>query len=284
MEGILLIDKPVGPSSFDVVKKVRKALSIKKIGHAGTLDPLASGLMVVCLGRYTKFAGILTQDCKVYHAIFKLGVTTTTDDEEGDVVEETSCHHITLTDILASLKIFSGPIWQAPPRFSAVKIRGRRAYEMARSNQNFDIKERPVEIFSIADVSYRQPYISLRVHCSKGTYIRSLARDVGRHLGVGAYASSIRRVMAGGFDVSRALSMKEISFDHLLSRILVGTDALVGLNIVHITEGERTELRFGRNVLSNKTLPAPWAVACYENEPVAILETKNNGVNLSRVI
>ncbi len=221
MEGILLIDKPRGPSSFAVVAKARKLSGVKRIGHAGTLDPLASGLLVLCVGRsYTKLAGSLTDCDKTYETVIRLGISTTTDDSEGEILKECSTAGLTKNQILQSLEQFRGRISQVPPQFSAIKIGGRRAYDMARKNTNFVIPAREITIFELVVINISILEIRLRIHCSKGTYIRSLARDLGAALGVGGFAQEIRRIASGKLLVSDAIKLEDLNQETLANCLL----------------------------------------------------------------
>lgn len=283
-EGIVLINKPIGPSSFDVVRKVRKLAGIKSVGHAGTLDPLASGVMVVCLGRYTKLAGYLTEQDKVYDAMFRLGIKTTTDDAEGEIIAEHSTEQVDEAQVRTALSRFYGTIMQMPPRYSAIKIDGQRAYAMARADEEFEIVSRPVQILSITDVKIGLPDVSLRVHCSKGTYIRSLARDLGDALGVGAHASLITRVRSGSFTIDDAMSLDELSAENFSSRLVTGRAALSNLALISITQQEQKEFSFGRHPCHGMSMTSEIAIAVCGDEPVAIMRNDNGRPVIARVI
>lgn len=275
MEGILLINKAVGPSSFDVVHKLRKLAGIKRVGHAGTLDPLASGLLVIAFGRYTKLAAYLTESSKVYEAEFKLGISTTTDDYEGEVIEQNSIEHLSPNDVYAALKQFEGPIKQIPPQFSAIKINGVRAYKIARESIEFSIAPRDIEIFSLEILKIELPIIQVRVHCSKGTYIRSLARDLGKILGCGAIASSIHRTASGTFSVHDALRVeqldKQLMEEHLLSR----REALGTLFSFELSKENFEHAKHGRPFLAPEELKEEIAAALYEGEIIAIVRREH---------
>lgn len=211
MDGLILVDKPKGISSFLVVKKIRRFSKTKKVGHAGTLDPMASGLLLVVLGKYTKLSSSLTSQNKTYETVFTLGLSTTTDDLEGEILYKKNPDHIASEDVVSALEKFKGKIQQNPPKFSAIKINGQRAYNMARKGQDFSIPKREVEIFEINILNINLPDIALSIKCSKGTYIRSMARDLGESLGVGAIAKEIRRTESGIYKLSDAISLGEIS-------------------------------------------------------------------------
>lgn len=209
---IILIDKPAGISSFGVVAKIRRRLTTEfghkiKVGHTGTLDPFATGLLVLLSGKYTKRSNEFLKLDKIYEATLKLGYTSTTGDTEGDITKVTPLQHdntIPETTLLKTLNSFVGAITQTPPKFSAIKINGQRAYKLARKGQDFEIPSRQVEIYSIDVLRYDYPHLTIRVHCSSGTYIRTLAEDIGKALDTGAYLTALRRLQIGKYSVADA--------------------------------------------------------------------------------
>jgi tRNA pseudouridine55 synthase len=208
---LLLIDKPYDMTSFGVIGAVRRITKVKKVGHAGTLDPLATGLMLVATGKKTKQLTDLTGQDKRYLATLKLGATTVCYDAEAPEENHQPTTHITQEAIEAALPAFRGEIMQRPPIFSAIKVGGRRAYKSARSGQEVEIPEREVTIHSLALVDFHEAqFATLNVHCSKGTYIRSLAHDIGQALGVGAYLYDLRRTAIGAFSIDDALSLEQL--------------------------------------------------------------------------
>jgi tRNA pseudouridine55 synthase len=216
LEGrVLLIDKELNWTSFDAVNKIRvmlkNRLGIKKIkvGHAGTLDPLATGLIIVCTGKMTRQITCFQDLEKEYMATLKLGETTPSFDMESPVDRTSPTDHITKQDILKTLQSFVGEIEQVPPLFSAKYINGTRAYEFARKGSHLELKAQKVKIFSLELISFNMPYVKIRINCSKGTYVRSLARDIGQALECGAYLSELRRTCIGQYDVKNALSISE---------------------------------------------------------------------------
>ncbi len=211
-EGIyVLVDKDKDWTSFDVVAKMRSLTKIRKIGHAGTLDPLATGLLIVCIGKKATKQIYTFQDAgKRYTATVKLGATTKSYDAEFDEENICSVDHITEEMVMEASKKFLGQIKQYPPAFSARKIGGKKMYELARNNQEIKIKPAIVEIDSIDILKYELPHIELDVRCSKGTYIRSLAFDIGKELSVGGYLSDLRRTEIGSYSVENALKIQEI--------------------------------------------------------------------------
>ncbi len=209
--GFLLIDKPLTWTSFDVVKKLRNVSRIKKIGHAGTLDPLATGLLIVCYGRYTKKIESIQAQAKEYTGSFHIGKTTESYDLEKEVNATFPTEHITSQLLITATEHFIGEITQTPPIHSAVKINGKRAYELARAGKEVKLKSRVVNVSNFEINSETFPEIKFKINCSKGTYIRSLARDFGEHLQSGAYLSSLRRTLIGNFDVNDAVEIKALA-------------------------------------------------------------------------
>lgn len=206
---VALIDKEETWTSFDCVAKVRNMTRVKRVGHAGTLDPLATGLLVLCFGKATKDIATLQDDVKVYDVDVLLGAISTTDDRGGET-EQQVCEPVTADAIGAALDTFVGTIQQTPPAFSAIRHQGKRQYDLAREGKDFTPKVREVTVHSITDVSINWPHVTCRVTCSKGTYIRSIARDLGQILGCGGYVWTLRRVQSGGFSADVALTIGEI--------------------------------------------------------------------------
>lgn len=206
---ILLIDKPLTWTSFDVVKKLRYALKVKKIGHAGTLDPLATGLLLIGTGKFTKKLNELQGLDKVYEGVITIGKTTPSYDLETEFDNETSIDHLTEGDLWNAAKKLTGPIDQIPPAHSAVRINGERAYKKARKNEEVKIDPRRVIIHDFDLTKIDGADIHFRIGCSKGTYIRSMARDFGEILGVGGHLSALRRTMIGNYSVADADQLDE---------------------------------------------------------------------------
>ena len=208
--GFLLIDKPIRWTSFDVVKKLRNISRIRKIGHAGTLDPLATGLLIICYGKYTKKIESIQAQEKGYKGTFELGKTTPSYDLETAIDNEYPYDHISPAFLEETLEQFRGEIKQVPPQFSAVKVNGKRAYEHARKGKKIELKIRDAYI-SKFDVNHSSfPSLHFEINCSKGTYIRSLARDLGYALDSGAYMSSLVRTSIGDYPLSDAVQISDI--------------------------------------------------------------------------
>lgn len=206
----MLVNKPLDWTSFDVVRKLRYKLKIKKIGHAGTLDPLATGLLIVCSGKMTKRIDEYQAQEKEYTGRFIIGQSTPSHDLETEVNETSDISHITSDRIRETTKLFMGTIDQVPPMHSAIKIDGKRAYQLARKGQEAELKSRQVTITTFEITAIELPSVSFRVVCTKGTYIRSLARDFGKALGVGAYLAELCRTRIGPFKLEDALEIDEI--------------------------------------------------------------------------
>jgi tRNA pseudouridine55 synthase len=217
LDGIILIDKPDGMSSFGVVARIRRVLSEQngmktKVGHCGTLDPFATGLLILCVGKECKNAGEYMKHDKVYEATIRLGQTSTTGDPEGDI-ENTSDIQPSREQIEQTLAKFTGEIQQTPPMHSAIKINGQRAYHLARKGETVEMPTRTITIHSLELVDYSYPEVKIRTHVSSGTYIRSLAIDIGEDLGTGAYCSQLRRTKIADWDIANAQTLEQFGVD-----------------------------------------------------------------------
>ncbi len=207
---VLLINKPYDWTSFDVVRKIRSILKIKKIGHAGTLDPLATGLLILCTGKFTKKINEYMAREKEYTGTIVLGATTPTYDLESIPENFKDCSHITAEDVAEVAKSFTGEIMQVPPIFSAIKKDGKRAYELARRGKEIELEARPITIKEFS-TTLNYPEVHFKVVCSTGTYIRSLAHDLGQKLGCGGYLSALCRTRIGEFELQDALTIEEFN-------------------------------------------------------------------------
>ncbi|MBI3984023.1 tRNA pseudouridine(55) synthase TruB [Candidatus Microgenomates bacterium] len=210
MDGLLLVDKPVGLSSYDVIRRLKPLLPKGiKIGHAGTLDPLATGLLLILIGRATKQATQLLKLDKTYEGQITLGATSATDDAEGPILEvrssELGVRKLTENEVKKVLQKFEGDIEQIPPAHSAIKVGGQRAYRLARKGQHVKLAPRMVTIYDLKLTSYDYPLVGFTAKVSSGTYIRSLARDIGEKLGTGGYLSQLRRTQIGDYDIKDAI-------------------------------------------------------------------------------
>lgn len=212
-DGILNLNKPQGPTSHDVVQRVRALTGIRRVGHAGTLDPLATGVLLVCVGRATRVAEYLMTGHKVYRARLRLGVTTDTYDAEGRVVAETPVE-VDRAQVEAALDRFRGRIEQVPPMYSALKHKGTPLYELARRGVDVDrrsLKARQVEVFRLELTAWEPPSCTLELTCSRGTYVRTLAHDLGQVLGCGAHLAALTRLASGDFHLEDAVTLEELA-------------------------------------------------------------------------
>lgn len=224
MDGILNINKAIGMTSHDVVAKIRKLLKQKRVGHAGTLDPAASGVLPICVGQGTRVAEYLSESGKAYQAEILFGIVTDTYDAEGSIVRIADVSNLTLTEIEAILPQFLGPQMQLPPRYSAIKLQGQPAYKRMRSGEEITLEARPIELYQLQILDWQPPRLTLTVQCSKGTYIRSLAYDLGERLGYGAHLSALIRTRSGPFVLSESVTLERIAeaieqgtLEHLVS-------------------------------------------------------------------
>ena len=211
---VILIDKPINWTSFDVVKYIRKSLQQKfkikkiKVGHAGTLDPLATGLLIICIGKQTKNISKYQDLAKTYTGKFKLGETTLSYDAETDVNEKFEYNHVTINDLKKLANEFIGNSLQKPPIFSAIKKDGKRLYNYARENKEIEIDKREIQIYDFEILDFNSPYVEFKIDCSKGTYIRTIANDFGKRLNSGSYLYELRRTKIGEFSVLNAIDIK----------------------------------------------------------------------------
>ena len=210
-DGILLIDKPAGPTSHDIVDIIRNSYRIKKVGHCGTLDPAATGLLIIVLGKATKLSEKLMSDDKVYVGSMKLGETTNTFDAEGQVESTQPVPDLSIETLQKEANKFLGDQMQVPPMVSAIKINGTPLYKLARKGQTIDRKERFIHLYKFLISEYETPVAWFKVACTKGTYIRTLAHDFGQKIGCGGHLSGLRRTISGTFKVSNATSLEELT-------------------------------------------------------------------------
>jgi len=210
LDGAILIDKPAGPTSHDIVDAIRRQFRIKKVGHCGTLDPNATGLLIIVLGRGTKLSEKLMSSDKVYEGTIKFGETTDSFDADGVVTGSQPVPPLTLELLNAEADKFVGDQMQLPPMVSAVKIKGVPLYKLARKGLEVERKERMIHIYTFRFTDYTEPFARFRVACTKGTYVRSLAHDLGQRLGCGAHLKTLRRAVSGKFDVADAIEFEEV--------------------------------------------------------------------------
>lgn len=249
-EGVLPVDKPVGPTSHDVVGAVRRALRTRQVGHTGTLDPFASGLLLVCVGPATRLAEYVTPLSKTYVARMRLGTETDTDDHTGSVVSESAAWSaLTEDDVARALAAQVGEIDQVPPAYSAKKVDGERMYDRARRGEAVDLPPVRVTIHLIRILSMELPEVEFEVECGSGTYIRAIARDAGRALGTGAHLTALRRTRIGAHSVDRAVAVDQLGDEERVRAALIApADAVSHLPRVAVDEAGALDLRHGRQV------------------------------------
>ena len=226
MDGVLVLDKPAGISSARAVSMVKRLLPRSagrrpKIGHAGTLDPFATGVLLILIGRATKSCERLMDQPKTYETTIKLGATTETDDPESPEICAQQSPGLSpgLQEVTEALKRFVGAIEQRPPQFSAIKIDGRRACDRVRDGQQVDLKPRTVQIYSIDVIDFAYPFLKLKIDCGRGTYVRAIARDIGEVLGVGGYLTQLRRTHIGAFSVDDSIRLQDLNETNLHERL-----------------------------------------------------------------
>ncbi len=252
--GLLLLNKPVGMTSHDAVKDIRRILNQRRVGHTGTLDPLAEGLMVLCLGSATKASPYLSSLSKVYHAEIYLGKSSTTFDKEG--VDETApskpVPNLTDEDWERLFRKYTGKITQKVPLYSAVRVKGKHLYDFARQGKEVEPPEREVEIYELKLLDFQPPFLRIRVHCSGGTYIRSLAHELGEHLGCGAYLSKLQRTAVGKMKLTETLTVEEIETLHregTLGEKLIPIDDVLPYSAVMVDKEFEKAVIHGRELL-----------------------------------
>ena len=247
MDGVLLVDKPIGPTSHDVVRRIRRTLRQRAVGHTGTLDPLASGLLPLVLGRATRIASLLSGTRKSYDADIRLGISTDTDDAQGAVLEQSAAAVPEPAAVAAALERFRGTFEQTPPGYSAKKIGGERAYDLARQARPVDLKPVTVSVDSLELLSVHGAAVRVCLTVSAGFYVRSLARDLGQALGCGGHLTALRRTASGDFKLDGAVALDEAERlgDALAGRVLTASAALSRLPAVQVTEAGLTRARHG---------------------------------------
>ncbi len=288
--GLLLVDKPPGPTSFDVVAAARRALGLRRVGHAGTLDPFASGLLVVCAGAAARLVRWVQAGTKTYEALVHLGVETDSGDSTGQVVSRGDPSAVDRDRVEVALGALRGAIRQRPPAHSAVKVAGRRAYSYARAGEPVDVPERTVVVHALEITQWKPPWVGLRVECSSGTYVRSLAIDLGRALGCGATLEQLRRTRSGHFDVCDAVGFEALRAAQPGSwreRLLPMRTAVAGLPAIRLDEGAWQCVARGQRIetgdVADPTLEYA-ALVGPDGELVAVAERSGEGGWQPRVV
>lgn len=266
LSGVLVVDKPSGPTSFDVVRRVRGLLKVKKAGHTGTLDPIATGVLPVCIGDATKIQGFITEADKEYEACVRLGVSTETQDAAGKVTAERPVPPLAREDLQRTLATFLGEIEQLPPMHSARKVGGKRLYELARKGEEVERERRKVTIDELDLIDWRPPDLIIHVRCSRGTYVRTLAHDLGEKLGCGGHLRWLRRTRTGPFTLDEAVGLDTLmelvhqgKRDEIAARLVPMREALASMPEIQLPARYARSVSFGHplDIGDLRTLRAP---------------------------
>ena len=284
ISGILVVDKPIGPTSFDVVRQVRHALEADKAGHTGTLDPLATGVLPVCLGEATKIAQFITERDKAYDAVVKLGEETDTLDAQGKVTKTSAVPPLDAALVESALAKFRGPLLQTPPMYSAVKVGGKRLYELARAGEEIERAARPVKVHQLTLVDFTADELRIHVECSKGFFVRTLAQDLGRALGTLAHLKALRRTRSGVFVLARAIPLATLIEKGVQPNQLVSIEeALVELPELRLTAADAEKARHGGLVETNAA-GGPLRICGPDGELLAIADVLHGRLKYRRVL
>jgi len=258
IHGILLLDKRLGVSSNKALQEVRRLFNANKAGHTGSLDPLATGLLPLCFGEATKVSAMMLDDNKRYQVVVQLGVMTDTGDAEGTVIETKPVPELSIDEIQACLKQFTGEIDQVPPMYSALKHNGKKLYELAREGQTIERKARRITIFELQLLDFANNELTLEVSCSKGTYIRSLAEDIGHTLGCGGTVKTLRRLAAGQFTIDDAMTIEQLTEmdQQSLFNCLINVDKpLDAIPAVQLTDEQAVSIKYGQSITFESASP-----------------------------
>lgn len=282
LHGVLLIDKPAGPTSFKVVDRVRRALDVAKAGHTGTLDPFATGLLVLCLDRATPLVAYLTSADKRYRAEIELGVATDTYDCDGEVQFRADDQAIDAVDaamLEAAMVPLRGQIEQRPPAYSAIKVDGERLYAKARRGEVVEAPLRSVNVLQFELIKREGRHLTCDVHCTKGTYVRSLAHDLGQALGVGAHLSGLRRITVGPFKVDDAIGLETLEADPstAVGQALTMTQATAHYRTLITTESQANRIKNGQPVVVLNHESGIWRAIEPSGRLLAMLEISDSG-------
>ena len=290
MNGVLNIFKPKGMSSFDAVRVVKKVAGTGKVGHTGTLDPEATGVLPICIGKATKIIDYIMDSEKVYEVTLKLGIRTTTYDLEGEVLEERDPSHLTEEEILNAINSFKGEYSQIPPMYSALKQNGVRLYELARKGIEVERQGRLIKIYNIEDIKINNPYISMKVTCSKGTYIRSICYDIGEKLGVFATMTELNRAKTSVFSQENSININDLTEENIDNYIVTMEEALNkyeaitvhGKYVKLLVNGVRVaDSRFTKDKVINNTL---YRVYDENNNFIGLGERNDAGFKIEKLL
>ncbi len=276
VSGVLVVDKPIGITSHDVVQIIRRGTRIKRAGHTGTLDPRASGVLVILLGPAVRLSEYVSAEDKRYQALIQLGQKTDTYDGEGAITETASVEDITTEQFEEALKGFVGEIEQVPPPYSAVKVNGRKAYEMARKGEKVELEPRIIHVHDLELLEWDAPQALIDVHCSSGTYVRSLANDLGEKLGCGAMLAGLRRTKSGKFTLRDAIPLRKLTEafqDGTWYKYLIpAADALAEWPTIHLASEEVDMVRHGHRIAREEKIGDLARAITEEGELVALMQ------------
>ncbi|ATQ35439.1 tRNA pseudouridine synthase B [Mesoplasma entomophilum] len=282
--GIIILNKPQGLTTNHLIQRLKKKLNVKKIGHAGTLDPLATGVVICLINSGTKLSDYFLNENKAYEVTMKLFKSTDTYDSDGEIIEEQEHFEIKKQEIEEVVSKFNGLTYeQEPPMYSAIKVEGKKLYEYARENQIVKVKKRTIKINSLILDKYEEDEISLTVYCSKGTYIRSLIVDIAKELNTIAHVTRLNRIESGNFKIADSVSLEDCDESNLIEMfdaIKMANYEIIKLeNILNIEHGKKIELETKNDIvfISNK---ADQVIACYEREKNNLFKCKRGGLNI----
>ncbi|TDQ52134.1 tRNA pseudouridine(55) synthase TruB [Actinorugispora endophytica] len=279
-DGVVIVDKPAEWTSHDVVARVRRIAGTRRVGHAGTLDPMATGVLVLGIGRGTKLLGHLTLTEKVYEATIRLGRTTSTDDAEGELLADVPAHEVDEDAVRAGVEALTGPIQQIPPQVSAIKVNGQRAYKRARAGEAVELKARGVTVSEFAVTGFRRVAgagagctdVDARITCSSGTYIRSLARDLGAGLGVGGHLTALRRTRVGPYGLAGARTLDALAEEFTLVPMPAAVAA--AFPVRNLTEEEARRVAHGNRISPSGLGPGPVGLFAPDGSVLALAEDR----------
>lgn len=275
VQGLALIDKPEGHTSHDVVARVRRLAGTRKVGHAGTLDPMATGLLILGIEQATKLLTFLVGEDKTYETTIRLGASTVTDDREGEVLETHDASSITREQVMSAIVPLTGDILQVPSSVSAIKVQGQRAYDMVRGGEEVVLKSRPVTVsrFEVTDIRHESKFVDVDavIDCSSGTYIRALARDLGKALGVGGHLTALRRTRIGSYRVDSAKTLED-----KLEVTSMEVAARAQFPALELSDSQVTDLIHGKRLPAQEKLTEPVAAFAPGGRLVAMLTRSGN--------
>ncbi|MBU3174793.1 tRNA pseudouridine(55) synthase TruB [Clostridium estertheticum] len=284
MNGILNVFKPTGITSFDVVRLIRKISKVKKVGHAGTLDPEASGVLPVCIGKATKAIDYIMGDFKIYETELKLGVITDTYDREGKILKESEVN-LGVDEITLVINSFIGEIKQVPPMYSALKVNGKKLYELARAGIEIEREPRPITIYDINITDIKLPYIKFTVKCSKGTYIRSLCYDIGEKLKCGGMMWNLQRTATGQFHIDNAINVNELNEENI-NKYIMPIETIFSANARITIEDRFVKFLLNGVIVKDKALICKfesgimYSIYNNDNDFIGIADKSDDGVRL----